>query len=292
MQAENVKRKKFFTKKRLKLLQKWFFFLLGVIVAAIMILPLFWMIVQSLQSDPLAIYQNPPVFPDPPSIASYKEVFASWDFPRLFLNTMTIMVGVMALTLFSSLFVGYGFARLRGRGKNIMFALLMSTMMLPWAVTLIPSYAIWSSLNCLGTYWPLILLSIGGGAFNIFLVRMFIMNIPRSLDEAAVIDGGNKIQVLLYVLLPQLAPVFATIIVFTFNGIWNDYVSPYTYLWGNSTKYTLSIQLAISFKSEFGLMDWPKFMAAAVVISIPVIFVTFFAQSAFTRGITMTGLKD
>ena len=87
-------------------------------------------------------------------------------------------------------------------------------------------------------------------------------------------------------------PVMATIFVFQFTGIWNDYVSPYTYLWGYTDQYTLSIKLSISFKNEMGLMDWPKFMAAATMISLPVMLVTFFAQSAFTRGIVMSGIKD
>lgn len=267
-------------------------FTVALLCAVILLLPLCWMVMQSLQPDGNAIYKLPPVFPDPVSFGAYGVVFREWNILRLLFNTLLIMAGVLGLTLFSSLLVGYGFARLRAKGKQLMFSILLSTMMLPWAVTLVPSYAIWSKLGFLGTYWPLILPSIGGGAFNIFLVRMFIMNIPRALDEAAVIDGCSRMRVLVSVLLPQLGPVVATIVVFTFNGVWNDYVGPYTYLWGYVDKYTLSIQLAISFKSDRGVMDWPKFMAASTMISIPVILVIFFAQNAFTRGIVTTGLKD
>ena len=278
--------------KRREIISKIIFFILAFICAAIMMLPLIWMVMQSLQSDPLAIYNIPPKFNGKPTLKAYKDVFADWNILLLFFNTMKIMVGNVLLTILSSLLCGYGFARFKAKGKRIMFALLMSTMMLPWSVTLIPSYAVWSKLGLLGTYLPLILPSIGGGAFNIFLVRTFIMNIPKSLDEAAEIDGCNKMQILFRILIPQLTPVIATILVFQFTGVWNDYVGPYTYLWGFTEKYTLSIKLAISFKSEMGVMDWPKFMAGATIISLPVILVTFFAQNAFTRGIVMSGLKE
>ena len=267
-------------------------FLIALILSVLLVLPLVWMVIQSLQPNGDNIYQLPPVMPNPATLANFKTVFNEWNIPRLFLNTMTIMLGVMILTLFSSLFVGYGFARLKGKGKNIMFGILMSTMMLPWSFTLIPSYAVWAKLGMLGTYWPLILPSIGGGAFNILLVRMFIMNIPRALDEAATIDGCSKVRVLLTILLPQLWPVMATIIVFTFNGVWNDYVAPLTYLWGYTDKYTFSIKLATSFRNEFQVSDWPKIMSASTLLSLPSILIVFFAQSAFTRGIVTTGLKD
>ena len=283
----------FFCEKKFRnRLSSFVLFLVALVLSVLLVLPLVWMVIQSLQPNGDNIYQLPPVLPNPATLANFKTVFDEWNIPQLFVNTMTIMAGVMVLTLFSSLFVGYGFARLNGKGKNVMFGILMSTMMLPWAVTLIPSYAVWAKLGMLGTYWPLILPAIGGGAFNILLIRMFIMNIPRALDEAATIDGCSKVRILITILLPQLWPVIATIVVFTFNGVWNDYVAPMTYLWGYTDKYTFSIKLATSVRNEFQVNDWPKIMAASTLLSLPSILIVFFAQNAFTRGIVTTGLKN
>lgn len=262
------------------------------IIGLIFAFPLLWMILQSFQLDSEAIYALPPVLPDKLDLSSYAFIFENWDVLHLLGNTMLIVACVCVLTVVSSTLVGYGFARIEARGKTLMFSILLGTVMLPFAVTLVPSYAIWARLGLLGTYLPLILPSIGGGAFNIFLVRMFIMGIPRALDEAAEIDGCSRIWTLFRVIIPQLGPVLATIVLFTFIGVWGDYVSPSLYLWGHTDMYTLSIKLATSFKSEFGTMDWPKVMAGCVVVSVPVVAVILRFQNAFVRGVVTSGIKD
>lgn len=267
-------------------------FVFALVIALLFAFPLFWMIMQSLQPDSEAIYELPPVFPATPDWSSFGYIFETWNILRLAGNTLVIVVGVGALTLLSSVLVGYGFARISAPGKNVFFSILLGTVMLPFVVTLVPSYAIWARLGFTGTYVPLILPSIGGGAFNIFLVRMFIMGIPKSLDEAAQIDGCNRLGTLFRIIVPQLGPVLATIALFTFIGVWGDYVTPSLYLWGFTDKYTLSIKLATSFKSEFGTMDWPKVMAGCFLVSLPVIVVILAFQNAFVRGIVTSGLKD
>lgn len=265
---------------------------LAAIIGLIFSFPLLWMTMQSFQSDSEAIYALPPVLPEKLDFSSYQYIFENWDILHLLGNTLTIVVSVCILTIISSTLVGYGFARIQARGKNLMFSVLLGTVMLPFVVTLVPSYAIWARLGLLGTYVPLILPSIGGGAFNIFLVRMFVMGIPRTLDEAAEIDGCGRLQTLFRVIIPQLGPVLATIVLFTFIGVWGDYVSPSLYLWGHTDMYTLSIKLATSFKSEFGTMDWPKVMAGCVVVSIPIVAVILRFQNAFVRGVVTSGLKE
>ena len=266
--------------------------ILAFIIGIIFALPFIWMIMQSLQSDAEAIYNIPPTLPKHPTLKNYQYIFEDWNLLSLVLNTMTIEIGVIVLTLFSSIVCGYGFARINGRGKNFMFGLLLASSMLPFVVTLVPSLAIWTKLGVYGSYIPLIIPSIGGGAFNIFLVRMFIMNIPKALDEAAMIDGCSRFQFLFRIIVPNITPVLFTILLFTFIGVWGDYVTPSKYLWGYSNKYTVSIKLATSFKSEFGTMDWPKVMSGCTLITIPVLIMVFSFQNAFVRGIVTTGLKD
>jgi ABC-type glycerol-3-phosphate transport system permease component len=118
------------------------------------------------------------------------------------------------------------------------------------------------------------------------------MNIPETLDDVSQIDGCNRFQTLWYIIFPNLKAVLATVILFTYIGVWGDYVSPSLYLWGYTNKYTLSIKLAASFKSEFGVMDWPKVMSACTLISIPVLIIVFVFQNALVRGIVTSGLKD
>lgn len=278
--------------KKNSIIAKWVAFAGALLLGLLFTFPMVWLVVQSLQSDSEAIYILPPAFPAAPTLDAYGYVFEAWDVPLLFFNTMAIVVGVGMLTLISSVLVGYGFARIRAKGKNLMFAILLGTVMLPFVVTLVPSYAIWARLGLLGSYIPLILPSIGGGAFNIFLVRMFIMGIPKTLDEAAYIDGCSRFKALWLIIVPQLGPVLATIAMFTFIGVWGDYVTPSLYLWGYTDRYTLSIKLASSFKNEFGVMDWPKVMASCVIVSLPVMAVIFAFQNAFVRGIVTSGIKD
>lgn len=268
------------------------FFMIALIISLVFAFPLIWMVFQSLQTDPEAIYNLPPKFVGKPSVAGYIFIFQNWNVLRLLGNTMLIVVGVTVLTVASSVLCGYGFARIKARGKNFMFAMLLASSMLPFVVTLVPSLAIWTKLGVYGSFIPLIIPSIGGGAFNIFLVRMYIMNIPKALDESAEIDGCNKLQILYYIILPNLKPVIVTIILFTFTGVWGDYVTPSKYLWGYTNKYTVSIKLATSFKSEFGTMDWPKVMSACTLLTLPVLTLVFAFQNYFVKGIVTSGLKD
>jgi len=128
-------------------------------------------------------------------------------------------------------------------------------------------------------------------AFNFIVIRTYMVNIPDSVIESARIDGCSKLGILIRILIPQMWPVIATIIIYTFCGVWNDYVVPMTYLWGQEHLYTLSIKLATSFRNEFMVSDWPKIMAAATLLSLPMVIVVFSAQNAFARGIVTTGLK-
>lgn len=199
---------------------------------------------------------------------------------------------VVALNLighyFSVILVAYAFARLRAPGKNILFLILLSTMMLPFPVLLIPTYEIFNSFGMLNTLWPLFIRSFFGNAFLIFLLRQFFMGIPRELEEAAVIDGANTFQVLWSVILPLSKPALATIGIFTFWWNWNAFLEPFVYV--NSVKnFTVSLGLAF-FKGQY-VYNFHWLMAAGMVAIIPMILIFFFAQRYFIEGIQMTGLK-
>ena len=264
------------------------------IISLILIIPFLWMIVSSLQPTATSIFQNPPKFPEVWSFSNYVEIFKVWDFWGMLGNTLFVVFTSMILSITSSVLVAYGFARFRARGKKLMFMFMLSTMMLPWIVTLMPSYILFQKIGWTGTFLPLIVPAIGGGAFNIFLVRQYIMGIPKSLDEAAIMDGCNRFQILTKVLLPQCGPILATLVVFSFNGAWSDYVGPSIYLMGVESKYTLSVGLTIlkNQTAGYGVIPWHLIMAGCVVFAMPMIIILFVAQDAFVRGVVTTGIKE
>lgn len=263
------------------------------IVSVILIIPFLWMVVSSLQPDASSIFQDPPKFPDPWSFSNYAKIFEVWDFWGMLGNTLFVVFTSMIISISASILVAYGFARFRAKGKKIVFGFMLSTMMLPWIVTLMPSYILFQQLGWTGTFLPLVVPAIGGGAFNIFLLRQYIMGIPKSLDEAAIIDGCNRFQVLTKVLLPQCGPIIATLVVFSFNGSWSDYVGPSIYLMGVESKYTLSVGLTIlKNQASYGEIPWHLIMAGCVVFALPMVIILFVAQDAFVRGVVTTGIKE
>ena len=185
--------------------------------------------------------------------------------------------------------MAYGFARLRAPGKGVLFILLLATMMLPYPVVMIPQYIIFSELDLVNTFWPLILPAFLGSAFYIFLLRQFFLQIPPDLEDAARIDGANILQIIWFVILPLARPAMATVAIFTFQFAWNDFLAPLIYLQDQS-KYTLMLGLSF-FRSSFQV-NWAYLMAASLVIALPVILLFFFAQREFVEGITVGGIKQ
>lgn len=267
------------------------------VVCLILLIPFLWMVVSSFQPNGESLFQDPPQLPSEWRFQNYVDIFVNWgdmNFFKMLLNTLLVVFSTMVISLASSIMVAYGFARFRARGKKLMFAIMLGTMMLPWIVTLMPSYILFTKLGWTGTYLPLIVPAIGGGAFNIFLLRQYFMGLPKSIDEAGIIDGCSRFGVLWRLLLPQCKPVLATLIVFSFNGAWCDYVGPSIYLMGNPDAYTLSVGLSILANQTAGggAIPWHLIMAGCVVFALPMIIVLFCAQDAFVRGIVTSGLKD
>jgi multiple sugar transport system permease protein len=252
--------------------------------------PFVYMVLMSFMPSSNDIFQWPPQFiSDTYNFDNYVAAFKFIDMGKLFSNTIIMVVSTMMIGITSSVLVAYGFARFPAKGRNTLFIILLSTMMIPWVVTLIPAFVQWEYLGLIGTRWPLIIPWIGGNAFNIFMIRQFMMMIPKDLDEAAKIDGATSLEILWYVLLPQLKPVLATLSVFAFINAWSDYVGPSIYF-TDPALHTLSIGMQ-RFFSATGTANWAHVMAASVMFSIPMVLVLFLAQKAFVRGIVATGLK-
>lgn len=266
-------------------------FIIALVIAVVFCLPFVYMVLCSFQPTSADIFQWPPkVIPEHFRFENYVEAFETMHFLRAFGNTLLLVVSVMTLNIVGSVLVAYGFARFEARLKSKLFGLLLSTMMLPWVITMIPSFAIYRYIGWIGTRLPLIVPAIGGSAFNIFMLRQFMLGIPKDLDEAATIDGCSSFGVLWRILLPNMLPVLATLVVFQFTSVWSDYVGPSIYLL-DSDLHTLSLSL-YNFQDSSGVMQWNLVMAGCVMFSLPMVLVLFLAQNAFVRGIVSSGLKD
>ncbi len=260
-----------------------------IIVSAAALLPFFWLIRSSLM-DRKQLFEFPiKVIPGPFMWENYPKALGSQPFGRYFINTLFLVVVSTIGTVLTSAMAGYSFTRLKWKGKKVVFYALLTTMMIPSFITLIPTFLIWSNIRLTDTYWPLIMPAwLGGGAYNIFLVRQFFMTIPKDLDEAALIDGASQPRIFWSILMPQIKPVLATISIFTFMNVWNDLLGPVIYL-NSQDKYTLSVGLS-AFRGMYGTR-WDFLMAASTVVTLPMILIFFMFQKYFVEGITLSGIK-
>ena len=192
-------------------------------------------------------------------------------------------------TVITASLVAYAFARLRWKGRDIWFVVMLATMMLPSQVTQIPLFILFKNFKWLNTYLPLVIGSfLGGGAFNIFLLRQFFKTLPNELPEAARIDGCSEIGIFSRILMPLCKPALATIAIFSFMGSWNDFFGPLIYL-TDPNKYTIALGLR-AFKGYSGI-QWNLLMAASITTTIPSLVLFFSFQNYFVKGITLTGIK-
>ncbi|WP_163543165.1 carbohydrate ABC transporter permease [Occultella kanbiaonis] len=260
--------------------------------AIVMIVPFVWLIRSALMTD-AQIFSSPPAWiPDPFAWENFPQALTAQPFARYFLNTMIIELFVVTGTVITCSLSAFSFARLRWRGRNVVFGLLLSGVMLPYAVTLIPTFVMWSELGALDTFIPLTVPAFfagaGGGVFNIFLFRQFFLSIPYELDEAAYIDGANPWTVYWRIIMPLAKPVTVVVVIFTFIGVWNDFLGPLLYLTDDSN-FTLALGLA-TFQSTY-TAQWGLLMAASLVVILPIIVLFFVLQRYFVEGVTLTGLK-
>jgi multiple sugar transport system permease protein len=259
------------------------------LIGLAVLFPFFWMVRSSLMSN-IEIYKYPPLLlPRSWRFENYPVTLGTFPFIRYILNTLTITVPSIVGTLFTSSIAAYAFARLDFPLKRVWFMLVIGSMLMPAAVTIIPIFVAWSSIGLSNGYVPLIVPAfLGGGAFNIFLVRQFLMTIPRDLDEAATIDGAGHARILFRILVPLIKPVLISVGLFAFITYWNDVLGPLIYV-SRTEMSTISQGLA-NFRSGFGV-DWKAIMAACTVAISPCVALYFIGQKYFIEGIVLSGLK-
>jgi ABC-type glycerol-3-phosphate transport system permease component len=254
--------------------------------------PFLWLLSSALK-EPSKIWLFPPQWiPNPVRWQNFTEALSRAPFGQYALNTLTIVAFNMAGTLLSTSLAAYAFARLRFPGRNIVFTILLSTLMLPWAVTMIPNYVIFRNLGWLDSFLPLIVPSwfaAGPGCvFYIFLLRQFFRTIPKDYADAARIDGATEFGIYWRIMLPLTKPALTVVAIFSFLYHWNDFMAPLIYL-TSPQNYTISLGLA-SFKGLYAT-DWHYLMAASAIAVLPVLLVFFLAQRYFLQGVVMSGLK-
>jgi multiple sugar transport system permease protein len=280
----------FKSEKTLHIIQRVALYTAVVLLSLSFAAPLLWMISTSLKTDP-QVYHVPPIWiPNPMRFANYPEALSSRPFGTYALNSIKYALLAMTGAVLSNALVGYGFSRIEWPGREVMFFLCISAMMLPFQVRMIPLYLIFKNMKWLNTYKPLIVPTFFGGAYFIFLFRQFYLTIPRELSEAAYIDGATELGILVRIILPLSKPIIAVVALQSFMAAWNNYIGPLIYL-NKEDLFPIALGLQ-SFRSQFQeALMWPYLMAASTVAAAPLIIIFFAVQRTFIEGISVTGLK-
>ena len=273
-------------------------YVLVTIGAVASMLPFVWTFLSSGKTIQ-ELYRYPPTWwpAETQFVANYTEIFMTVPFARWFVNTVYVTVMTLIGTVISATLVAYGFSRFRFKGRDLFFFITLSTLMLPTEVTLIPTYLLFQKLSWIDTYHPLIIPAwFGGGAFNIFLMRQFMMNIPFDLDEAAKLDGASSWRILWQVIVPLCRPAIATMATLGFIASWNNFLAPLIFL-NTESKYVLAVGMRY-FQSAVaggaGAVSRPQdhlIMGASLMMTLPCLILFFAAQKYFVQGIVTTGIK-
>ncbi|HVO42153.1 MAG TPA: carbohydrate ABC transporter permease [Aggregatilineales bacterium] len=262
-------------------------YILLTLASLVMIIPFVWMLSTSLTSDQYVLSPTPNLIPNPATLDSYTRLFDLLNIGQMFVNSMIVAVLTTAGQVLTSAMAAYAFARMQWRGRNTVFILYLITLMVPSQVTIVPLFIIMRLLNWINTYPALILPGLFS-AFGTFLLRQSFLGIPHELEEAAFLDGASRWTIFWRVVLPLSGPGLATLTVFSFMGSWNAYLWP-LFVARDASIYTLPVGLAQLHGQH--LTQWNLVMAGAVISIIPILIVYLFAQRAFVRGVTLSGIK-
>jgi multiple sugar transport system permease protein len=270
--------------------------ILMIMISALFLIPLFWMISTSLKESSDLAGSN--WIPTRLAFENYVDAFSFGMWPQWAFNSIVITGFSVFGMVFSSSLVAYSFSRLRWRGRDTIFSLVLATMMLPSVVTLIPQFVLFAKLPAFGfqgsrvwtnTFLPLIVPAFTGGAFYIFLLRQFMRGIPMELSEAAKIDGASELRIWWSIIMPLTRPALATVAIFTFQGAWQDFMGPLLYL-QSEPLYTLQLGLRQFEAAAGGSPAWNWLMAASLLVMLPVLTVFLLLQRHFIEGISMSGM--
>ena len=258
--------------------------------SALMLIPFYWLVTTSLKTVPQVLKFPPEWIPNPVTLQAYRGIFAFYPWIVYIRNTLFIVVVVLIGQLLSSMIVAYGFAFFRFRGREVIFFVLLSTMMLPAVVRIVPLYVAYSKLGWVHTFLPLTLPAYFGSAFYIFLLRQFFRTIPSELFDAATIDGCSELGILFRIIAPLSRTALAVIALFSFQHSWDDFMHPLIYL-QESSKYTMALGVWSLHSAPDGTISVPQVMAGACLMVVPVIILFALFQRYFIEGIALTGMK-
>lgn len=293
--TENVKEKNiapptvkanfFKSQKNSKRVGNVFTYILLILVSIVLMLPLVWMFSTSLKPMGEIAQYPPTLLPEEAQWGNYLDTVNAFPFFKYAGNTLFITFFVVMGNILSNSFIAYGFAKIDFPGKALLFSLVLSTMMVPGFVTMIPQYVLFSRIGWVGTYLPLIVPSFFGSGFNIFLMRQFYLSIDDELIEAAQIDGANHLYIWSRLMMPLTKPALITIGIQSFNGAWNDFLGPLLYIHDES-RYTLQIGLQV-FQNQ-STTQWNYLMAGATLVLLPTVLLFLFAQRYFIEGMDLS----
>lgn len=295
VKAEGLSNLLFGNRFRTGLIRQTITYALLIVMALLFLLPFYWMINTALKT-PQQVFTLPPTWiPQPVQLSNFSKALVTRyeSTPPVYVyawNTIIITVNGVVATLISSSMVAYAFARLEFPGKNVLFLGILSTLMIPFAVVMVPQFIIWKNLGWLDTLWPLTIPHWFASAWNIFLLRQFFMGIPKEYDEAALMDGASRWDIFWRIILPLSTPALAAVGVFAFVFFWNDFLGPLIIL-STPKNFTLTIFLANFSVPYLQTTAWHLYMAAALIIIAPCLVLFFFSQNAFLKGITISDFK-
>jgi ABC-type glycerol-3-phosphate transport system permease component len=266
-----------------------YIFLTGATI--LMSFPLFWMISSSLKTLEETNSAGIIWLPESPTLAAYLSVFQNEAFLRSYFNTVFYTTLSLVGTLISIAVVAYAFSRIEWPGRELVFFLMLSTMLIPPQALIVPQYVFFNKLKWVGTFNPIIIPGFfAGGAAMVFLLRQSMSQIPKELDESAFVDGANHIQIFWEVVMPLIKAPLATVATFLFVGLWNSLLAPLMYL-QTVDLYTLPVYVSTLYNINLTVQQWPTIMTAAVLTTVPLMVVFFFAQRFILEGVVVSGLK-
>ncbi|WP_029503670.1 carbohydrate ABC transporter permease [Lachnoclostridium phytofermentans] len=289
MSSQKVKRARKKQSVGMQRFRKFLWYFVAIAGSFIMLLPFFWMISTSLKVENDIFSVPIKWFPSEITFDNFVRAFEVVPIFKYMKNTLVIAGGKIIGEVFVSALVAYGFSRFKFKGRNFLFMVLLATMMLPYEVTMIPTFIVWSELGLVDSYVPLILPAYFGSASFIFFLKMYFETFPVSYEESALLDGAKYRQIFTKIFLPLSKPALVTIALWAFMGTWNDLLGQLIYI--NSTdKLTIQLGLA-SFSSMTGEVLWGPLMAASFVALVPIIALLLYAQKYFVEGVKMSGIK-
>lgn len=263
-------------------------YVLLAVALVVALFPGYWMLVTALTQEGKEFSYPPAIWPEPIAWENFRIALTEWPFDTYFMNSFLIAgLGTLGALLTEAM-AGYAFARLRFPGRDLWFSICLATLMLPFVVTMIPRFVIFSQLGLVDTIWPLIIpYWFGGSAFGVFLFRQFFRTIPFDLDEAATLDGASHPRIWWSIILPQSRAIFVTLALLHFVWFWNDFMGPLIYLHSDEVK-TLPLGL-LNFKGQY-TQDWNLMMASALAMTLPILILILLGQRYFQKGMAFTGM--